>query len=78
MFSYTQIILRARQNHLVERFRAQHKALTPELLDVVLGSWTSYVQSKVAKGLPDSERPAPGAEQDAWASLVARFATGMP
>lgn len=69
----TQIILRARQNHLVERFREQQKALTPELLDVVLNSWLRYVQSKVSKGLPDGERPTPGTEQDAWPNLVSRF-----
>ena len=58
---------------MVERFREQHKALTPELLDVILSSWLSYVQSKVSKGLPNSEKPTPGAEQEAWPNLVARF-----
>lgn len=67
------IILRARQNHLVERFREQHKALTPDLLDGILSSWLSYVQSKVSKGLPNGEKPAPGAEQESWPNLVARF-----
>lgn len=68
-----QIILRARQNHLVERFRARQSALTPELLDFVYSSWTSFVQSKVAKGLPETEKPAAGSEADAWSGLSARF-----
>ena len=68
-----QIILRARQNHLVERFRARQSALTPELLDFVYSSWTSFVQSKVAKALPETEKPAAGSEADAWSGLSARF-----
>ncbi|EKM54728.1 uncharacterized protein PHACADRAFT_258757 [Phanerochaete carnosa HHB-10118-sp] len=67
------IIIRARQNHLIERFRQQQKTLTPGLLDIVLTSWTSYVHAKVAKGLPESERPASGSEQDTWPHLVSRF-----
>ena len=68
-----QIILRARQNHLVERFKEQQKSLTPELLDVVLSSWRSYVQSKVSKGLLQAERPAEGTELEAWPQLVSRY-----
>ncbi|KAI0339957.1 hypothetical protein BDW22DRAFT_1361032 [Trametopsis cervina] len=67
------IIIRARQNHLFEKFKTSHTALTPELLTIVTDSWTSYVRSKVSKGLQASDKPAEGSEQDAWPPLVTRF-----
>lgn len=69
-----QIILRARQNHLVARFREEQAALTPALLERVSASWAGYVQAKVGAGLPEPERPAPGGEHAAWPQLAARFA----
>lgn len=68
-----QIILRARQNHLFDNFKSQQYALTPELTKTVLESWVAYVSSKLAKGLPSTDKPAEGAEWDAWPALQARF-----
>ncbi|THH29629.1 hypothetical protein EUX98_g4562 [Antrodiella citrinella] len=40
------IILRARQNHLIDAFRSKQTSLTLELLEIVIEAWTDYVQSK--------------------------------
>ncbi|CAL1706237.1 unnamed protein product [Somion occarium] len=67
------IILRARQNYLFDNFRAKHTTLTPELVDLVVTAWTDYVQLKVSKGLPESDKIQVGQEQTAWTSIAARF-----
>lgn len=67
------IILRARQNHLIEQFKSKQTALTSELINIVCDSWIAYVRSKVAKGLPDLEKPAEGSEWEAWPQLQSRF-----
>ncbi|KAI9455482.1 tRNA synthetases class I (C) catalytic domain-containing protein [Lactarius psammicola] len=63
------IILRARQTHLVNKFRSEATSLTQELLDTVQSSWESYVRSKVSKGLPADEVPPFGLERQAWSKL---------
>ncbi|RDX40694.1 cysteinyl-tRNA synthetase [Lentinus brumalis] len=67
------IILRARHNHLISKLLSDTTALTPALVEQVRAAWVSYVQSKVGKGLPESERPAAGSEFEAWPALVERF-----
>ncbi|TFK83449.1 cysteinyl-tRNA synthetase [Polyporus arcularius HHB13444] len=67
------IILRARHNHLISKLLSDTTALTPALIEQVRAAWVSYVQSKVGKGLPESERPAAGGEFEAWPALVERF-----
>ncbi|KAI0049963.1 hypothetical protein FA95DRAFT_1488235 [Auriscalpium vulgare] len=67
------IILRARQNHLVKKYRGETRALSPDLVNEVRAAWESYVRSKVGKGLAESDRPAPGTEWDAWAALAQKF-----
>ncbi|KAI0690429.1 cysteinyl-tRNA synthetase [Cytidiella melzeri] len=67
------IILRARQTHLVEQFKSSQTALTPELVSIVMDSWTTYVRSKVSKGFLDQDRPAHGAEWDSWPGLQEQF-----
>ncbi|KAK7692221.1 hypothetical protein QCA50_003845 [Cerrena zonata] len=67
------IILRARQNHLVDNFRAKQTALTPELVELVSSAWVEYVRSKVSKGLLETDRLASGQERSAWASFTTRF-----
>lgn len=69
----SQIILRARHNHLVSNLVSETSALTPDLLGRVTTAWTSYVRSKVGKGLPESDRPALGSEREKWPALVERF-----
>jgi len=65
-----QIILRARQTYLVNKFRSEATFLTQELLDQVRSSWDSYVHSKVSKGLPDEDVPPAGSEWQAWRGLA--------
>ncbi|KAJ3532214.1 hypothetical protein NM688_g7456 [Phlebia brevispora] len=67
------IIIRARQNYLVDKFREKQTALTPELVEIITRSWDNYVQSKVAKGLPDEVKPIKGQEAAAWPELANSF-----
>lgn len=57
----------------MDTFRSSLTALTPELLEIIVGAWVDYVQVKVSKGLEESERPHHGQEREAWANLVSRF-----
>ena len=68
-----QIILRARQNYVVDAFRARQTALTAELVEFVLQSWTDYVRTKVSKGLPNESRVEAGKEWESWEALVELF-----
>ena len=36
-------------------------------------SWTSYVRSKVSKGLSEADKPSEGQEWSAWRALQAKF-----
>ncbi|KZT71709.1 cysteinyl-tRNA synthetase [Daedalea quercina L-15889] len=67
------IILRARQSHLVNKFRAETTSLSRDLVEQLEAAWADYVQSKVSKGLPDADKPAKGRERDAWPPLETRF-----
>ncbi|EIM83017.1 uncharacterized protein STEHIDRAFT_141544 [Stereum hirsutum FP-91666 SS1] len=67
------IILRARQNFLVQRFRTETQTVSPELLATILSSWQSYVRSKVSKGLTPADIPGEGQEWDSWASLASKM-----
>ncbi|KAI1795517.1 cysteinyl-tRNA synthetase [Ganoderma leucocontextum] len=67
------IILRARHNHLISKLVSETTALTPDLIGEITTAWTSYVQSKVGKGLAESDRPALGSERERWPALVERF-----
>ncbi|EPT04661.1 hypothetical protein FOMPIDRAFT_1113207 [Fomitopsis schrenkii] len=67
------IILRARQSHLVNKFRSETTLLSQALVDQVEAAWVDYVLSKVRKGLADSDRPSKGKERESWPELVTRF-----
>ncbi|PIL36043.1 hypothetical protein GSI_01703 [Ganoderma sinense ZZ0214-1] len=67
------IILRARHNHLVSKLVSETTALTSDLIGQVTTAWTSYVQSKVSRGLAESDRPASGSERENWPALVGCF-----
>lgn len=69
-----QIILRARQTHLLNKFRSEATSLTQGLLDEVRTSWVSYVRSKVSKGLLGEEVPPSGSEWQAWSELSIKAA----
>lgn len=67
--THDQIISRARQNHLIENFRSESNALTPELVDTVFEAWTIHVRDKVNKGLPSDQKVVEGSEEASWPKL---------
>jgi cysteinyl-tRNA synthetase len=69
-----QIILRARQTYLFNKFRSEVTFLTQVLLNEVRTSWDSYVRSKVSRGLPSEEAPPFGTEWHAWGELSIKAA----
>jgi cysteinyl-tRNA synthetase len=69
-----QIILRARQTHLLNKFKSEATSLTQALLDEVRTSWDSYVRSNVSKGLPSEQVPPSGSEWQAWSELSIKAA----
>lgn len=73
ILSMLQIIIRARQNYLFDKFRAETSSATPELVDQLRDAWRTYVQEKVAKGLLESDRPTPGEEEKVWPRLLELF-----
>ena len=64
--SFPQIIDRARKTHLLETFLKESTQLTPELIAQTEDAWRLYIRTKVARGLPESERPAEGQEDATW------------
>lgn len=73
MLRILEIILRARQNFLVDKFRTETVALSAELISEVHSSWTAYVQSNVTKGLGANESLPAGDEEAAWPRLAELF-----
>jgi cysteinyl-tRNA synthetase len=67
--TFGKIIQRARQNHLLDTFRSETKTMTSDLINQVHAAWRTHVREKVAKGLPNSERPIEGDEETAWPRL---------
>ncbi|KAI0948990.1 hypothetical protein AcW1_008711 [Taiwanofungus camphoratus] len=67
------IILRARQTYLVDKFRSETAALSPELVEQVQTAWVDYVATKVGKGLPEAERSNKGEQKEVWPHLVECF-----
>jgi cysteinyl-tRNA synthetase len=67
------IILRARQQYLLNQFKDRTTSLTPQLLVTVREAWQTYVQSEVSKGFLESERLQPNAEEAQWPALLQRF-----
>lgn len=65
----SQIIIRARQGHLVQEFRTSNSVLTPQLVDEIHSAWKEYIRSEVNKGLLESEKIVEGKEEDAWKTL---------
>ena len=68
-----QIIIRARQNYLFDRFRAETSSASLALIDHLREAWRTYVQEKVTKGLLDSDRPTPGQQEKVWPRLLELF-----
>ncbi|TFK44293.1 tRNA synthetases class I (C) catalytic domain-containing protein [Crucibulum laeve] len=63
------IIERARQNHILDTFRADTTSLTDELISRVYEAWRTFILKRVSKGLPENERPAQGQEDKVWPRL---------
>ncbi|KIY44586.1 hypothetical protein FISHEDRAFT_51156 [Fistulina hepatica ATCC 64428] len=59
------IIKRARQNHLLEKFREDTLSLSSDLIQRIRTAWHSYLRTEVAKGLSETEQPAEGDESAA-------------
>jgi cysteinyl-tRNA synthetase len=66
----TQIIKRARQNHLLEKFREETKGVSPELITQVHAAWRNHVREQLRKGLPVADAPKEGDEDSAWPRLA--------
>lgn len=63
------IIDRARKTHLLETFLKDNTQLTPELIAQAEDAWRLYVRTKLAQGLPESERPSEGQEDATWTRI---------
>ncbi|KAJ3848726.1 tRNA synthetases class I (C) catalytic domain-containing protein [Lentinula lateritia] len=50
------IIKRARQNHLLEKFRADTKLLDANLISQVYTAWRAFLRNEMTAGLPPDER----------------------
>ena len=70
-----QIIDRARQNYLVDKFRTETVTASPELISEVRDAWRMYVQDNLSggKGIPDGDKPIHGEEEKSWPRLVELF-----
>ena len=69
VIDFIKIILRARQNHLVEKYRSENPFLSSDILAYIQAAWRTYVRLRVAKGLPENEKPREGHEEEKWSSL---------
>ncbi|KAF9564747.1 cysteinyl-tRNA synthetase [Agrocybe pediades] len=63
------IIIRARQNHLLETFISQTNILDQSLLTRLWNSWNDYVRTRINKGLPENEKAKEGQEKEVWAKI---------
>ncbi|KAG5646258.1 hypothetical protein DXG03_004085 [Asterophora parasitica] len=63
------IIIRARQNHILDKFRSETQSLSSELITRVDLAWRAHVREKVGKGLPEAERAVEGGEYSTWKRL---------
>ncbi|TFK70635.1 cysteinyl-tRNA synthetase [Pluteus cervinus] len=64
------IIERARQNHLLEKFRSEVQSLSQSLIDTVHDAWTLHLRSKVNKGLLAGDKLVEGQEESGWSRLT--------
>ncbi|KAJ7933817.1 tRNA synthetases class I (C) catalytic domain-containing protein [Mycena leptocephala] len=64
------IIKRARQNHLLDKFREETKGVSPELITQVHAAWRLHVREQLGKGLPASDAPREGDEDKSWPRLA--------
>ncbi|KAG8931240.1 hypothetical protein FRC02_003014 [Tulasnella sp. 418] len=62
------IIIRARQNHLLDNLRQTSTALTQELVSQVIEAWDAFFTSKLLKSIPNVPLPATESPEDLQAS----------
>jgi cysteinyl-tRNA synthetase len=67
---FTQIIKRARQNHLLDKFREETTGVSPELITRVHAAWRIHVREQLRKGLPEGDAPGEGDEDKFWPRLT--------
>lgn len=65
-----QIILRARQAHLLQRYIESHSDVTPEVVATLKEAWKAYVQKAFGKSMADV------AEQ--WSAFCTKVEKGDP
>ncbi|KAJ7594469.1 tRNA synthetases class I (C) catalytic domain-containing protein [Mycena floridula] len=63
------IIIRARQNYLIDKCRAETKSVSSEFLAYINSAWKTYVREKVGKGVSLAERSAEGQEEKFWSAV---------
>lgn len=56
----SQIIIRAREQHLLEAYRKNHPNLSDSLKSDVKQAWDAYFQSKLVKCLAEADKPKDG------------------
>ncbi|CDZ98038.1 cysteinyl-trna synthetase [Phaffia rhodozyma] len=64
------IIIRSRQEHLLNRLRDSTISLTPELINQAREAWAFYLRKTIGKALPESEIPAKGQEEKIWDDVL--------
>ncbi|KAJ7121348.1 tRNA synthetases class I (C) catalytic domain-containing protein [Mycena crocata] len=64
------IIKRARQNHLLDKFREETKGVSFELITQVHAAWRTHVREQLRKGLLAGDAPKEGDEDTFWPRLV--------
>lgn len=64
------IIDRARQNHLLNKFRSETTSLSNDLIAQVHTAWRIHVRGKLAKGLPQGQTPNEGEEEAMWSRFT--------
>ncbi|PSR70964.1 hypothetical protein PHLCEN_2v13140 [Hermanssonia centrifuga] len=72
------VFLRSIRQNSYPQMVVMSNGITVDLLSMMLHiwdmpAWTSYVQSKVVVGLPETETPVTGKEAESWPALVAHF-----
>lgn len=66
----SQIIRRSRENHLMDKFRDQATALTPQIVAETEEAWRIYVRSQLSKCLAEGEQITEGSEPAAWIRVL--------
>lgn len=72
-YKSVQIIVRARHNFLVDKFRSETTTISLELITQLREAWRTYIREQVAKGLPDGDKPRQGTEESSWPRLAELF-----